>query len=136
MTTPSASNPGLPPHRTVRVDLGPRAYDVVIGRGLMEKITPLFQSYKIGGPYSVINDVYLRYWSDIIQKQLTTVSSGEVGLSSVSSGEDSKSMTRVNGLLSRLADQKISRSGTILALGGGVIGDLAGFVAAIYLRGI
>jgi 3-dehydroquinate synthase len=60
----------------------------------------------------------------------------DVYLSSVPSGEPSKSIARMEILLHRLAQQKIPRSGTIIALGGGVIGDLAGFVAATYLRGI
>jgi 3-dehydroquinate synthase len=51
-------------------------------------------------------------------------------------GEEAKTMVWAQELLSKLAKYKIPRSGTIIALGGGVIGDLAGFVAATYLRGI
>lgn len=58
------------------------------------------------------------------------------GVSLVPAGEGSKSMNVVSGLLSFLAEKKMPRSATIMALGGGVIGDLAGFVAASYLRGI
>jgi 3-dehydroquinate synthase len=120
-----------PEPRKVRVDLGSRSYDVLIGRGLLAKIASILQSYKIGGPYAVINDVCLRHESGEIQDCLP-----DVYLSSVPSGEPSKSIARVEVLLHRLAQQKIPRSGTIIALGGGVIGDLAGFVAATYLRGV
>jgi 3-dehydroquinate synthase len=54
----------------------------------------------------------------------------------VPAGEESKTLVRVGELVSKLASRKVPRSGTVLALGGGVIGDLAGFVAATYLRGI
>jgi 3-dehydroquinate synthase len=56
--------------------------------------------------------------------------------SCVQPGETSKSMEKVSTYIQRLAQQKIPRTGTVIALGGGVIGDLAGFVAATYLRGI
>ena len=131
MTTPSDTPPSLPPHRKVRVDLGPRAYDVLIGRGLRNHIADIFQTSQVGGPYAVINDRYLRDWSGEIQDSLPNVH-----LSSVPSGESSKSMDQVSSLLRRLSEMKIPRSGTVIALGGGVIGDLAGFVAATYLRGI
>jgi 3-dehydroquinate synthase len=55
---------------------------------------------------------------------------------SVQPGEGSKSIANVSSLLSTLAKWKIPRSGVIIGLGGGVIGDLSGFVAATYLRGI
>jgi 3-dehydroquinate synthase len=58
------------------------------------------------------------------------------GVTFVPSGEESKSMNVVSGLLSFLAEKKLPRSATIIALGGGVIGDLTGFVAATYLRGV
>jgi 3-dehydroquinate synthase len=132
MTTPSAPSPGLPPHRKVRVDLGVRAYDVVIGRGLREKLPVFLQHYRIPAPYSVINDKVLRHWSGEIADSVP-----DVYLSSViRSGEEAKSIEVYGGLLRRMSEQKIPRNGTIIALGGGVIGDLAGFVAATYLRGI
>jgi 3-dehydroquinate synthase len=62
--------------------------------------------------------------------------SAEWNFLTIDSGEQSKSLERATELLSKLANIRLSRSGTVIALGGGVIGDLAGFVAATYLRGI
>jgi 3-dehydroquinate synthase len=59
-----------------------------------------------------------------------------VDLPALSPGESSKSLQTYVGIMSRLAEAKVPRSGLVIALGGGVIGDLAGFVAATYLRGI
>jgi 3-dehydroquinate synthase len=117
--------------RKVRVELGPRSYDVLIGRGHLAQIAELLTSCGMEKPFAVINDVVLRHESGEVQERL-----GGAALSSVPSGESSKAIDRFEMLLHRLAEQKISRSGTIIALGGGVIGDLAGFVAATYLRGI
>ncbi|MDX6765255.1 MAG: 3-dehydroquinate synthase [Candidatus Methylacidiphilales bacterium] len=51
-------------------------------------------------------------------------------------GEETKSLTQFASILSRLAEARLSRSCTVVALGGGVVGDLAGYVAASYLRGV
>jgi len=80
------------------------------------------------GPYFLIRD------ANIPEKFLNHF--GTCSIAEVPAGERTKSLQSVANLLSRLATQKIPRSGTVLALGGGVIGDLAGFVAATYLRGI
>jgi 3-dehydroquinate synthase len=122
----------LPPHRKVHVDLGARAYDVLIGRGLRQQLGQLLAGYKLDSPYAVINDKGLRDWSDDIYTSVPNVFLSSV----IWSGEEAKCLERYNGLLQRLAQQKIPRTGTVIALGGGVIGDLAGFVAATYLRGI
>jgi 3-dehydroquinate synthase len=137
MASPESRPAPSVPTRIVRVDLAPRpdgaarAYDVLIGKGLLAAIREILASHQIDGPYSIINDVRLRDWLHDLENRLERVS-----LSSVPSGESSKSIEQVATLLQRLAAQKIPRSGTIIALGGGVIGDLGGFVAATYLRGI
>ncbi|MEJ0000013.1 MAG: 3-dehydroquinate synthase [Verrucomicrobiota bacterium] len=125
------SEPALPPHRKVHVDLGSRAYDVVIGRGLLKNLPGLLSLAETRSPYAIINDRTVVFEAGNIGDALP-----DVHRSSVQSGETSKSLEQYGILLSRLAQQKIPRTGTIIALGGGVIGDLAGFVAATYLRGI
>jgi 3-dehydroquinate synthase len=69
-------------------------------------------------------------------KSLLQESGSTVFLRAVPPGEKSKSMNEVAGLLSFLAQNKMPRSGVVIGLGGGVVGDLAGFVAASYLRGV
>jgi 3-dehydroquinate synthase len=125
------SEPALPPHRKVRVDLGDRGYDVVIGRGLLKGIAQLLGGVGVRAPYSVINDRVVIFEASAINDALPNSFRA-----SVQSGETEKSLERYGSLLRRLSEQKIPRSGTIIGVGGGVIGDLAGFVAATYLRGI
>jgi len=135
MSESSASIPDIPPHRTVRVDLGPRAYDVLIGRGLLGHIGKLTNKI-VNEPVQIITDVTVNgLFAFNVEHQLNP-SRFKGGISFVLPGEESKRIEVASGLLSHLAEKLMPRSATIVALGGGVIGDLAGFVAATYLRGI
>jgi 3-dehydroquinate synthase len=117
--------------RKVHVELGRNSYDVLIGRDLLPHIADLLHQYQVKGPYSIIADAALRKWSEQLQGHLRGAP-----LSTVPAGENSKSMVHAENLMRQLAQQKLPRSGSVVVLGGGVIGDLAGFVASIYLRGV
>jgi 3-dehydroquinate synthase len=134
------------PARKVQVDLGPRSYEVVIGRGLLAHISALLAAHRVGGPFALITDANvfaLELTQELLQDAAKTPFhyfgmggvEDESGLT-VAPGERSKSLVEAQFLLSSLAKHKVPRSGAIIALGGGVIGDLAGFAAATYLRGI
>jgi 3-dehydroquinate synthase len=121
--------------RPVRVALGERSYDVVIGRGLLKEIGALLEGV-ITGPAVLISDsVVAGHFAHQVKPALQTAGIRAFCIA-VDPGEASKSMTLLAKLASDLAELKISRSGAVVGLGGGVIGDLAGFVAATYLRGI
>lgn len=136
MIAPFVSSPGLPPHRTVRVDLGPRSYDVVIGRDLLDRGAEWAAKAGIKGPVAIISDTTVSsLYAQRVEYQLKTAGLDPF-LLKVPAGESSKSLANVSNLLSELAKKRIPRSGTVIGLGGGVVGDLAGFVAATYLRGI
>jgi 3-dehydroquinate synthase len=139
MTTPSASSPELPPHRKVRVDLGPRSYDVLIGRGLLNRVGELMSQRGMERTVALITDknidqiIKSRTWAGLYSDDWNFLTRDFLA---IDSGEQSKSLEKAAKLLSDLAKMRLSRSGTVIALGGGVIGDLAGFVAATYLRGV
>jgi len=136
----ATSSPSLPPHRKVRVDLGPRSYDVLIGRGLIGRLGEILKKYNIYGDLVTIADSdYLRAWAisrnstekfGIEQRQMKFTAF------QVPNGEAAKTLSVASSLHSELAEMKLPRSAVLLAIGGGVVGDLAGFVAATYLRGI
>jgi 3-dehydroquinate synthase len=120
----------------IRVDLGARAYDVLVGRGLLAQTGALLKERGLHGPVAVVADAAVaKTLGAGVLKSLESARYDSF-LIEVPGGEASKSMERVAELLSALARRKVPRSGTVLALGGGVIGDLAGFVAATYLRGV
>ena len=136
----------LQPTRDVWVDLKSRRYRVRIGRKLVANLSALLEEEKITGPFALITDANV-FALDSTQHLLHSAASSHAhffGLGgmeeecrlTVPPGESSKSLTEAKHLLSSLARHKVPRSGCVIALGGGVIGDLAGFVAATYLRGI
>jgi 3-dehydroquinate synthase len=137
MTEPAA--PKLP-HRTVRVDLGPRAYDVVIGRGLLVHIQLIFETYDLNTTRVQITDFSIRKtdWFHSLAK-LNLSNRQNIGYmlpTAAPTGEEAKSLETYSNILRDLASERVSRQAIIVSVGGGVIGDLAGFVAATYLRGI
>jgi 3-dehydroquinate synthase len=138
MTTPSDSKPSLPPHRTVRVDLGPRAYEVLIGRGLLDSTLGWeMGKQKDGGKVALlVDEAIAKSYSDRVGMSLELSFFLDNSIYAIHSGEVGKTLEQYGKILQWLATKKFSRSDTILALGGGVVGDLAGFVAATYLRGI
>ena len=135
--------PKLPPHRKVHVDLGPRAYDVVIGWGLLENLAILLKQQDIIGKFITIVDpsIPTDYQADVRTAiEGLGISRGQMEFvtyeAPIGVNEESKSLDNFGRILSSLAKHRLPRSGVVIALGGGVIGDLAGFVAATYLRGI
>ncbi len=123
-----------PDYRTVRVELGPRAYDVVIGRGLLDQIGELI-SNRVRGPMAIITDKTVnKLFAQRLEK--SKLADFAPFLLEIEPGESSKSMSEVTRLLSEMAKRKVPRSGTLIGMGGGVVGDLAGFIAASYLRGL
>jgi 3-dehydroquinate synthase len=126
----SSDSPDL---KTVHVDLGARAYDVVIGPTILNRLSDFLYG---GEPVAIITDSRVgSLLGDRVQQCVLAAGKSSFMLE-VRPGESSKSMEALAQVLSRLAKKKVLRSGTVIALGGGVIGDLAGYAAASYLRGV
>ncbi|MEO6035110.1 MAG: 3-dehydroquinate synthase [Verrucomicrobiota bacterium] len=122
--------------RTVTVSLGRRSYPILIGPGLLGKIGRECAKLGFARRCVVITDrnVAALYGKAVIQ---TLHASGfDPVLITVAAGETAKSLQTVEKCYDQLAHHRIERKSFVLALGGGVVGDLAGFVAATYLRGI
>ena len=121
---------------TVRVELGPRSYDVVVGAGLVEQAGRHMAPLLPGRSAVVVTDrVVAEHYLDAALGSLQ-----EAGFSCshliVEAGERSKDMGTLGGVLEEILSCGIERSTVLVALGGGVIGDLTGFAASILLRGV
>ena len=119
--------------KTLNVGLGERSYPIYIGRDLGSLINQASSKYLGQGKKVVsITD------SGLIKKAPLFASEflNSVPHLNLPSGETTKSIEHLSNIWNFLADQGIDRSGILFALGGGVTGDLAGFAAASYLRGI
>jgi len=127
---------GMATTEIVPVTLGERSYPIAIGPGLLARMGEFLQPLGLGRHCVVITDLNVeRHYAAPVRRALATA--GFVSeLLSVPAGEPSKSLRQVSRLLEKLPAMKLDRRSFVIALGGGVVGDLAGFVAATYLRGI
>ena len=124
--------------RTVPVALGARSYDVHVGEGALPKAAGLVPDIDGCERVAIVSDANVdRAWGDSATEAFAPLgSTGEVERLVVDAGETSKSMQRVGRLLEEMASRKVRRSDLLVALGGGMVGDLAGFAASIYQRGM
>jgi 3-dehydroquinate synthase len=121
---------------TVRVELGERSYDIKIGTGTLESIGAELNSLGFKDKAVLItNEAINKLYADKLTESLEDAGLA-VELILVKEGESSKSLDVVNDVITRLLELRCERNTPLIALGGGVIGDLTGFIASIYLRGV
>ena len=121
---------------TVPVELGERSYRIIIDRGLLSRTGTILHELGSKGKVGIITDKNLaRHYLKPLTRSLV-----DAGFQPASvilpPGERTKSLRTIERVLDQLVREKFERRSTLLGLGGGVIGDLTGFAAAIYLRGI
>lgn len=121
---------------TVRVGLGERAYDVVIGPDLFADLGPLLDPVmKRDRTVIVTDDQVAPHHLGALEAALDTAGISHQAIV-LPAGEGTKNFTQLGALCGQLLDAKVERNDRIIALGGGVIGDLVGFAAAILRRGV
>lgn len=119
--------------RTVTVDLGARAYDVTIGSGALVRVGEVVDRRRRAAVVS--QPQVAEHWGERVMASLAEAQV-DAELFEISAGERAKSMETVEDLARRFAAWGLLRSDVVVALGGGVVGDTAGFAAAVYHRGI
>ena len=122
--------------RTVYVELGERSYPIYIGHGNLGEIGVRCAEHGSGRKVAVITDETVAglYLSPVVES--LREGGREVVEVVIPAGEEQKCLETMDGIYERLIRARLDRGCTVVALGGGVIGDLAGFVAATFLRGI
>ncbi len=122
--------------RTVTVSLGQRSYPIHIGGKLLPTLGAECRKLALGARCALITDHHVapRY-AGVAEKSLRAAGFEPV-LITVPAGETAKSLKNVQRCYDQLAMHRLERKSFVVALGGGVVGDLAGFVAATYLRGV
>src|SRR6266540_4164714 len=120
----------------IKVPLGVRSYTISIGNHLLPRLGHECKRLYLGQRCAVITDrnVALHYGEAAVES--LKMSGFEPILITVPAGETAKSLKVVASCYDQLAEHRLERKSFVVALGGGVAGDLAGFVAATYLRGI
>lgn len=132
----AAPSPTKRPATIVTVELGPRSYDILIGRDIIDAAGRQIAERLPGARMAIVTDENV---ADHHLRPLTQ-SLEAAGVEHVAivvpPGEGSKSFAALETVLEALLEARIERSDAVLALGGGVVGDLAGFAAGTVLRGI
>jgi len=122
--------------RTVTVRLGHRSYPIFVGTSLLSSLGRVCAKMDLGRRCAVISDDRVApLYAGPALAALRSAGFDPL-LISIPHGETSKSLKMVQSACDRLAAHRLERKSFIVALGGGVVGDLAGFLAAIYLRGL
>src|ERR1019366_1796508 len=117
----------------LKVRLAERSYPILFGADLTPQVHAIAAELAFGGrKIAVVTD---RNVARIHAKTLKTLF-GDAPALAIAPGEESKSIAELGRVLGFLAACGLDRSGVVFAVGGGVVGDLAGFAAATYLRGI
>ncbi|MGD9852530.1 MAG: 3-dehydroquinate synthase [Nitrospirales bacterium] len=122
-------------HR-VPVLLGDRSYEILIQAGLLGQLGDICQALGLSGRIAIItNPIIHELYGPMVQRVLKRTGFACTTVL-LPDGERAKSMTWLGKILDELAAKRFERRDAILALGGGVVGDVAGFAAASYLRGV
>lgn len=123
-------------HTTVRVNLADRAYDIRIGHGLLHTLGEHLQSQCPARRATIITDsnvgpLYL-------EQTLTSLAASGIDPAHITipAGEDAKSLAQLSAIYDHLAARRHGRDEPLIALGGGVVGDITGLAAATWLRGV
>ncbi len=121
--------------QTVTVALGERSYDIIIGSKILQKLSLRLKEFRSSKVAIVSNKTVFPLYGDALLKSLDEYGiKFEVIL--IPDGEEYKDFTWAYNIHGELLKAKFDRNGLLVALGGGVVGDITGFVASTYMRGI
>jgi 3-dehydroquinate synthase len=121
---------------TVSVSLGERSYKILIQSGLLSRLEGRLSELAVKGKVGVVTDRHVaQYYLSSMLSQLKRCGVDAVPIV-LPAGEQTKTLDTIKHILDVMARHRFERSSFLLALGGGVVGDVAGFAAAIYQRGI
>lgn len=119
--------------QTLTVDLGDRSYPIYIGSGLLKQPELLLPHVHGKSTVTVSNETVSPIYADAIKNSLGELKQCEVVLPD---GEKYKTLTVLDQIFTGMLENNCDRRTTLIALGGGVVGDMAGFAAASYQRGV
>lgn len=120
-------------HKIIQVDLGARSYPIHIGSGLMRRSAEFVRPHLQGEKIAIITDETVAGLH--LPALLTALEGHDITTIILPPGETTKSFGQLEAVLAKLLGANFSRADTLIAFGGGVIGDLTGFVASVLKRG-
>ncbi len=122
--------------KKVKVDLGERSYTIRIGSGIFSKLPEIISSFKHPGPVVILTDNVVKARTGKITQPVLRRIPNEVLTVTVPAREKAKSISVYQDTVQKISRRTKAHRPLIVAIGGGVVGDLAGFIAATYRRGV
>jgi 3-dehydroquinate synthase len=120
----------------IRVDLGERSYDIAIGSNMLRNIGTSLNPFDFSPRVALVSNTTVHpLYGDVVSDSLKKAGF-DVSTVIIPDGEEYKDLLRVEYIYNELLKAKLDRSSSLVALGGGVIGDVTGFAASTYMRGI
>jgi 3-dehydroquinate synthase len=136
VATAEAAVPGAQPVQEVVVDLGPRAYPVLVGADLLGLVGPRLATLGFRGRAAVVTSARVGQLHLAAVERSLREAALEPVVVEIPDGEEHKNLAWLAVVWDRLLEAGVDRRTPVVALGGGVIGDLAGFAAGTLLRGL
>lgn len=122
--------------KSIHVNLGEKSYDIVIKENILNSLSDEIKKVYDGDKLFIItDDIVAKFYLDSVVKNLKSANF-KVDYIILPNGEKTKSISSLEPIYNALLDFKMTRKDMIITLGGGVIGDLGGFIASTFLRGI
>ena len=123
--------------QTITVNLGENSYPIYVGQGNLRQLGDILVEVGLPEKVAIITHPSIAHlYGEIVRGSLSLAGFDAEMIDSVPEGEESKSFDWAYRLYEPLIEHQMDRSSALIALGGGVIGDLTGFVAATYMRGV
>ena len=122
--------------KKITIDLGENSYDIIIGYDLAAEMTAFISKQKYSAKGIIITDTNVGSLYGEAMKKLIAKAGIECDIFNVEAGESAKSLAVAEKIYTRVIELGLDRRSPVFALGGGVVGDLAGFIAATYMRGV
>jgi len=121
---------------TIRVKLAERSYDIAIGTNVLKKIGDNLRSFDLSPKIAIVSNptVFSIYGASVVNA-IKKAGFDAVTIT-IPDGEEYKDLLWLQSIYNELLTHKLDRSSALIALGGGVIGDITGFAASTYMRGI
>ena len=123
-------------NQIVKVGLGKRSYDIVIAPGSLHRIGEYLQTLGLSGKVGVVTNPTLARLYGASLKRAIVKTGFTCHVVSIPEGERTKTLRWASYIIDELVKHRFERRSALVALGGGVIGDITGFAASMYLRGI
>ncbi len=120
----------------IRVELGERSYPILIGVDVLDKIPELLDKTGARGAIGVVTDANVAPLYAAQVESILSAAGYRPVVVSLDAGEQQKRLDRVEEITGAFLKAGVDRSSAVIALGGGVVGDVAGFAASVYMRGL